>query len=63
MIVKFPYSMSRRAFARKPRRSINGTPEERAAKAAGSSAIVTEFPSRSTEKPNVVTLMRRAVQS
>jgi hypothetical protein len=33
-VVKFPYSVSRRAHARKPRKSINGTPEERAAKAA-----------------------------
>ena len=33
-IVKFPYSVSRRAHARKLRRSKNGTPEERAAKPA-----------------------------
>jgi cell division protein FtsN len=31
-IVKFPYSASRRVAARRPRRSKNGTPEERAAK-------------------------------
>jgi hypothetical protein len=30
-VVKFPYAVSRRAYARKPRSSINGTPEERAA--------------------------------
>jgi hypothetical protein len=30
-VVKFPYSVSRKAYARKPRNSINGTPEERAA--------------------------------
>jgi hypothetical protein len=30
-VVKFPYSVSRKAYARKPRTSINGTPEERAA--------------------------------
>jgi hypothetical protein len=29
-VVKFPYSVSRRAHARKPRKSVNGTPEERA---------------------------------
>ena len=29
-VVKFPYSVSRKAYARKPRNSINGTPEERA---------------------------------
>jgi hypothetical protein len=34
MLVKFPYSASRRVAARRPRRSKNGTPEERAAKAA-----------------------------
>jgi hypothetical protein len=34
-IKKFPYSVSRRAHSKKPRRSKNGTPEERAAKAAG----------------------------
>jgi hypothetical protein len=31
-VVKFPFSVSRRAHARKPRKSINGTPEERGAK-------------------------------
>jgi hypothetical protein len=33
-VVKFPYDASRRMHSRKPRRSKNGTPEERAAKAA-----------------------------
>jgi hypothetical protein len=33
-VVKFPYSSSRRVHSKKPRRSKNGTPEERAAKAA-----------------------------
>jgi hypothetical protein len=33
-VVKFPYSVSRRAHSRRPRWSKNGTPEERAAKAA-----------------------------
>jgi hypothetical protein len=33
-VVKFPYSSSRRVHSQKPRRSKNGTPEERAAKAA-----------------------------
>jgi hypothetical protein len=43
MIVKFPYSASRRIAARRPRRSKNGTREERAAKAAaaGTTATVT----------------------
>jgi hypothetical protein len=33
-VVKFPYDASRRMHSRKPRRSKNGTPEERATKAA-----------------------------
>jgi len=33
-IFKFPYSASRRVHSQKPRRSKNGTPEERAARAA-----------------------------
>ena len=32
-VVKFPYSASRRVYSMQPRRSKNGTPEERAAKA------------------------------
>jgi hypothetical protein len=39
MIVEFPYSASRRAFARRPRRSKNGTPEERAAAQAATTAV------------------------
>jgi hypothetical protein len=35
-IFKFPYDASRRVYSKKPRRSKNGTPEERAAKAAAS---------------------------
>jgi hypothetical protein len=37
-IVKFPYSVSRRAHARKPRGSKNGTPEERVARAGTATA-------------------------
>jgi hypothetical protein len=33
-IFKFPYDACRRVHSQKPRRSKNGTPEERAAKAA-----------------------------
>ena len=33
-VVKFPYDACRRVHSQKPRRSKNGTPEERAAKAA-----------------------------
>jgi hypothetical protein len=40
-IVKFPGSASRRIAARRPRRSKNGAPEERAAKAAAQSTHAT----------------------
>ena len=33
-VITFPYSASRRVHSQKPRRSKNGTPEERAARAA-----------------------------
>jgi hypothetical protein len=33
-VVKFSYSISRRAHSRKPRSSKNGTPDERAARVA-----------------------------
>jgi hypothetical protein len=47
-IVKFPAIAARRIAARRPRRSKNGTPEERAAKAAAAStnATVCMLPSR-----------------
>src|SRR5438477_8965945 len=37
-VIKFPYSASRRVHSKKPRRSKNGTPEERAARAAADAA-------------------------
>jgi hypothetical protein len=37
-VVKFPFGVARRAHSRRPRRSKNGTPEERAAKAAAAAA-------------------------
>jgi len=40
MLVKFPYSASRRMFARRQRRSKNGTPEERAAAQAARSPAI-----------------------
>jgi hypothetical protein len=40
-VVKFPAKLSRRIAARRPRRSKNGTPEERAAKAAAASTHAT----------------------
>jgi len=39
-ILKFPYDACRRVHSQKPRRSKNGTPEERAAKAAGPQLLV-----------------------
>lgn len=43
-VIKFPYSVSRRAHSRKPRRSFNGTPEQRAAKAAAIAADTVAAP-------------------
>ena len=40
-IAKFPYSASRRLYSRRPRKSINGTPEERAARAGAAAAELT----------------------
>jgi hypothetical protein len=37
-VVKFPFNVSRRPHARKPRCSKNGSPEERAEAAAGAAA-------------------------
>jgi hypothetical protein len=45
-VVKFPYDACRRVHSKKPRRSKNGTPEERAAKAGaaqGAPAAVVEL--------------------
>ena len=53
MILKFPYSASRRIAARRPRRSKNGTPEERAAKAAAAKSDA------KSAAANVVDLTRR----
>src|SRR5438045_155510 len=39
VVIKFPNSASRRIFARRPRRSKNGTPEERAAKQAAGTPV------------------------
>ena len=40
-VVKFPYNACRRVHSRKPRISRNGTPEERAVKAAADTAELT----------------------
>jgi hypothetical protein len=39
-VVKFPFAVSRRAYARRPRKSKNGTPEERARRIASDTPIV-----------------------
>jgi hypothetical protein len=39
-VVKFPFALSRRAYARRPRKSKNGTPEERASRAKSDTPIV-----------------------
>jgi hypothetical protein len=52
-IVKFPFNVSRRAHARRPRRSKNGTPEERAAKAPA--AAVTDI-----SRPSVIAAAAKA---
>ena len=50
-VIKLPYSVTRGAYSRRPRRSKNGTPEERAAKAAG---IVVIKPPRRTRQVKVL---------
>jgi hypothetical protein len=50
-VIKLPYSVTRGAYSRRPRRSKNGTAEERAAKDAG---IVVNEPSRRTRQVRVL---------
>jgi hypothetical protein len=54
-VIKFPHDACRRVHSRKPRRSKNGTPEERAAKAAALAAGQVPAPvveiSSGNEKP------------
>jgi hypothetical protein len=57
-IVKFPYSASRRVHSQKPRRSKNGSPEERAAKAAATqpppaSIVSLSARNQSPEEPTI----------
>jgi hypothetical protein len=54
-VVKFPYNACRRVHSRRPRVSKNGTPEERAAKAAAMQ------PDPSTAA-NIVQLSRKPVE-
>jgi hypothetical protein len=55
-VVKFPAIASRRIAARRPRRSKNGTPEERAAKAAANAAAATviQLPRRAADDRHMV---------
>ena len=66
IIYKFPYNVSRRVHSRKPRRSKNGTPEGRAAKAGAAaaeltSATVTEIPVRSSDNQDFEFLQKLRV--
>ena len=60
MLVKFPYSASRRIFARRARRSKNGTPEERAAAQAAETA--TTEPARKQRRSKNGTPEQRAAK-
>jgi hypothetical protein len=63
-VVKFPYSASRRVHSQKPRRSKNGTPEERAAKAAATQsppASIVPLSSRN-QSPQEATIDRRKLR-
>jgi hypothetical protein len=64
-IINFPYSASRRVHSQKPRRSKNGTPEERAAKAAATEsppASIVPFSARN-QPPEEPTIDRRKLRS
>jgi hypothetical protein len=63
-VVKFPYTASRRVHSQKPRRSKNGTPEERAAKAAATQsppASIVPLSSRN-QSPQKPTIDRRKLR-
>jgi hypothetical protein len=55
-VVKFPYSASRRVYSRRPRVSINGTPEERAAKPTMAASVI-ELSGRKASKPALPSAM------
>jgi hypothetical protein len=64
-VVKFPYSASRRVHSQKPRRSKNGTPEERAAKAAATQSPPASIAllSARNQSPQEPTIDRRKLRS
>jgi hypothetical protein len=64
-VVKFPYSASRRVHSQKPRRSKNGSPEERAARAAATQsppASIVSFADRN-QSPEESAIDRRKLRS
>jgi hypothetical protein len=64
-VVKFPYSASRRVHSKMPRRSKNGTPEERAASAAATQsppASIVPFADRD-HSPEYPPIDRRKLRS
>lgn len=62
MIVLFPPSKSRRIAARRPRRSKNGTPEERAAKKAAQNAQIVSLPGQTAFAEKRGAMVARAEQ-
>jgi hypothetical protein len=63
-VIKFPYDACRRVHSQKPRRSKNGSPEERAAKAAATqspSASIVPLSARS-QSPEEPTIDRRKLR-
>ena len=64
-IFKFPYDACRRVHSKKPRRSKNGSPEERAAKAAATQSPPASIVSLSArnQSPQEPTIDRRKLRS
>jgi hypothetical protein len=49
-VVKFPFSVSRRVYSRRPRKSINGTPDERAVLQEIVAEVVEEIDARASAR-------------
>jgi hypothetical protein len=67
-VVKFPFALSRRAYARRPRKSKNGTPEERASRAKSDTPIVSlhapdQSPPAAGDKPGGDELLLQAIKA
>lgn len=54
-VVKLPYPVTRRVFARRPRKSKNGTPEECAAKSAAAALS----PAKKDRRATILAFARR----